>query len=515
MAHPQADAHAKPASQAYGGFALAGMQLALPMDALREVVPSEDWIPLPCPNTSVVGGVNLRGVVVPVLDLRPQLGRSQVGTAYPCVLIVVAQGRLLGLLADEVTGIFHVDEHSVHGLKDAIDPRSLMAGSVRRLDNQALVSILSVAALGQLPGVPLVDDPEPERQRTREAEDEVYIADDAHTVVLLRCGRVPLTIDALAVYATLPDPVVKPSPLAMGHCKGVIEHGEALVPAVDLHALCGLGPMPDDVAGRQAFLVSMPAGLVALLVNEVMDVVRAEADALVPVPAFALPRPDLMRRALPDHRLPADLVARLGISGTQFLMIEADALMACEDIVNLAQANARQQGLGADTRSFLQGVRPGGDRRAMLTYGLAGETATPLEHVQEILPYACSVSIFQSNGALLGFTTHQGQSIPILCLSRLSGGQPPEVTPAASVLVVRSDSELIGFAVPHLKSIEAAEWEPELPDMSHAHAHGDGFRSRKLALVGTGAEERMLPVLDLLTLATQVRSGQVGVLALH
>jgi purine-binding chemotaxis protein CheW len=63
------DAHAHDgASQAYGGFALSGMHLALPMDALREVVPSEDWIPLPCPNPSVVGGVNLRGVVVPVLD---------------------------------------------------------------------------------------------------------------------------------------------------------------------------------------------------------------------------------------------------------------------------------------------------------------------------------------------------------------------------------------------------------------------------------------------------------------
>lgn len=499
--------------RAYGGFALSGMQLALPMEALREVVPSEAWIPLPCPNTSVVGGVNLRGVVVPVLNLCPQLGRSQVATAYPCVLIVVAQGRLLGLLADEVTGIFHVDAHSVHGLKADSDASTLMAGSVRREDTQTLVSILSVDAIGSLPGVPLVDDPEPERQRTQDAEDAVYIADDAHTVVLLRCGRVPLAIDALAVHATLPDPVVKPSPLAMGHCRGVIEHGEALVPAVDLHALCGLGPMPGDVERRQAFLVAMPAGLVALLVSEVMDVVRAEHDALVPVPAFALPRPDLMSRALPDRHLPTDLVARLGIEGTQFLVIEADALMACEEIVNLAQANARQQGLGADTRSFLQGVRPGADRRAMLTYGLAGETATPLEHVQEILPYACSVSIFQSDGALLGFTTHQGQSIPILCLSRLAGGPPPEVTPAASVLVVRSEAELIGFAVPRLKSIEAAEWEPELPDLTRAH--GDAFRSRKLALVGVGTEERMLPVLDLVALAQQVRSGQIGVMARH
>jgi purine-binding chemotaxis protein CheW len=433
-----------------------------------------------------------------------------VETTFPCVLIVVTQGRLLGLLADEVTGIFQVEALSVHALKAASDTVSVLSGSVRRQDTQTLISILSVAALGQLPGVPLVDDPEPERQRTQEAEDEVYIADDARTMVLLRCGRVPLAIDALAVHATMPEPDVKPSPLAMGHCRGVIEHGETLVPAVDLHALCGLGPMPADAVGCQAFLVAMPAGLVALLVSEVMDVVRAERDALVPVPAFALPRPDLMRCALPDQHLPPELVARLGIEGTQFLVIEADALMACDEIANLAQANARQQDLSADTRSFLQGVRPGADRRAMLTYGLSGETATPLEQVQEILPYACSVSIFHSDGPLLGFTTHRGQSIPILCLSRLSGGQAPEVTPAASVLVVNADSELIGFAVPRLKSIEAAEWEPEMAELNKPPGHT--LRARKLALVGHGVEERMLPVLDLIGLAQQVRSGQIGVM---
>ena len=506
-------------AQAYGGFQLSGMNLALPMEALREVVPAEPWIPLPCAHTGIVGGVNLRGVVVPVLDLRPMLGRLAQDAPYPCVLIVVNQGHMLGVLADDVTGIFVADARGIHALSERERHDGVMSATVRRADSGGLTSILSAEALLAQPGLPLVDDPEPERQRVQEAQDGLAEEPDAGglTLVLVRCGRVPLAVDALTVHATVARPEVLRSPLAMGHCRGVINHGGVLVPAVDLHGLCGLGRLVEDGHTQQAFIVALPAGQVALLVSEVMDVVQASIDDLVPVPAFALPAPDLMQRALPAQALAEDLVQRLDMSGKQFLMIENDALRAHPDLLGLADANAREQGVSADTRAFVQGVQAShikGSGRAMLTYALNSETATPLDQVQEILPFCRSVSIFESNGVLLGFTTHQGRSIPVLCLSRLAGGQTPEATPSASVLIVSSGDDLVGFAVPSLRSIEQAEWEPELPD----HQLGGGalsarFRSKQLALLRSAQGERMLPVLDLQHLAQLVREREIDVMA--
>ncbi len=500
----------------FGGFVLADMQLALPMDAVREVIPAQRWLPLPCAHPAVVGGVDLRGVAVPVLDLRTLLSRPAADTPSPCVLIVVLQGRLLGLLADQVTGIFRADDKGQHALHEHGDVAGaaggVMTGTVRRADTGALVSVLSAEALMQLRGVPMVDDPEPGRQRVTEAQDEEdVVQDQAQTVVLLRCGQVPFAINALAVHATLPDPRIQASPLARGHCRGVVDHGGMLVPAVDLQSLCGLGAMPAGPC--QAFMVAWPEGMVAFLVTAVLDVVLVPHDAGLPVPPFALPRADLMHLALSLDELAPARMADLGLQGAQFLLLDTDALMRCEEVCNLAQANARQSGVSGDARSFVKGVvRTDGLQRAMLTYSLNHETATPLEQVQEILPYSSSVSIFRSNGPLLGFTMHRGQSIPVLCLSRLSGGtSPTEVTPAASILIVKSDDELVGFAVPHLKSIEAANWEPEVPRMGQA-AEG-AAQARKLARVGTGAEERMLPVIDLAQMAQLVRNREIGVMA--
>ncbi|MEY4765967.1 MAG: hypothetical protein RI907_2640 [Pseudomonadota bacterium] len=503
------------AAEVYGGFQAAGMALALPMTHLREVVPAQDWVALPCAHPAVPGGLDLRGVVVPVLDLRVVLGREASPMASPCVLIMVSGGRLLGLLAEGVSGLFQPDEHGLREAGAATGEggvAGLMAGNMRRHDTGELVTLLSAQALMAAPGVPSVDDPEPQRQDVQ-AKSQVEQQDPGGlTVVMLRCGQVPLAIDAMAVYATLPEPVLLPSPLAMGHCRGVIDHGGTLVPALDLHALCGLGRLIERDSPCHAFLMSQPEGLVALLVSEVVDVMWVAHQVMVPVPAFAVPRADLMIQALPVEQLPisGEMKARVMAVGTQFLLLDAEGLSQCDEVTHLARANTQQAGLSADTRGFVQGARHATGGLAMLTYALAGETATPLAQVQEILPYSCSTVIFRSQGALLGFIAHKGHSVPVLCLSRLAGGQPPEVTPAASVLIVPSDDELIGFAVPALKSIEVAAWQPEVASGA-SNAEG-ACRSRKLAQVGRGHEERMLPVLDLANLARLVRERQVAVL---
>jgi purine-binding chemotaxis protein CheW len=498
-------------SEGYGGFVLAGMQLALPMTAMREVVPRGVLIDLPCPASCVIGGIDLRGVVVPVVDLRIVLGRPSPLASYPCVIIMVHEARILGLLADGVTGIFNAQSDGLHRVSVSDPVAAVFEGSLLRKDDNALVSVLSTRALASLPQVPLVDDPEPARQMTEQDGEEVIINDESLPLMLARCGRLPLAVDAMAVHATLSQPVVEPSVLAMGHCRGVLTHGGAKVPAVDLQSLCGLGKL-DLSQSFHAFVVLLPEGLVAFLVSEVVDVVRAMPHERIRVPTFALPHPTLFCGALPVSALPDELAERTGMAEGQYLLLDAQALKTADEVVALARANTPADGLGGDAQSFVNGMtQVGQGRRAMLTYALAGETATPLDQVSEILAYARNVSIFESDGPLLGFMVNRGRSIPVLCLSRLSGGPPPEVTPAASVLVVESDGELIGFAVPQLKSIEPADWEPELPTMGGhgGHAWMGQAKSRKLALVGTGQAERMLPVLDLQDMARQAQASCV------
>lgn len=497
-----------------GGFRLDDMELALPLSALREVQPCVQLSPLPCPNQAVIGGLNLRGVVVPVLDLRILLGKPSVPLAQPCVVIMVHDGHVLGLLSTGVSGVFEVAAAAIKPLASSEGATALCQGTVVRQDSGASVGLISAQALFECPEIPRTLDPEPERSLRTDEQGELEEGGATHLpVMLMRCGKVALSIDAMAVSATLLSPHVQHSPLAMGHCRGVIEHAGMLLPALDFQALLGLGPaQPQDLL--QAFVMNTPDGSIAFLITEVMDVVRCLETDFLPVPRFALPHPKLFSGTLPREALADDIVQRSRASITQFLRVDGTALQQDTEVRNLAstvhQNGTRGRLHQADTRSFVESTQAAHQGRSVLTFMLGGETATPLDQVQEILPYTRDISIFDTRGSLLGVLVNRGRSIPVMCLSGLVGLPSPEVSPAVSVLVVDTRGTLIGFAVPMLKSIEQTQWEPSLTGGSQAGAGdlAEALRSKTLVKVGDEQSCRMLPLIDLAAVACALQKQE-------
>lgn len=386
--------------QHLGGFELAGMSLALPLDSLREVHPWCDLVAIPSPSPHVIGGLPLRGAIVPVLDLSSLLSRGERPRPQGCVIVMVHEGQLMALAADEVTGVFTCDLSALHPMR-ALDPvAAILAANAHRPDHDTPVCLLSVAAVFDLPGVVSLADPEPHRQRV--GQDGQETVDESHPLMLLRCGSVPMAVDAMAVAGTIPAPEIRSSALAQGHCLGVLSYAGRDIPAVDLQALCGLGAM-EAQAPMQAFVISLSAGDVALVMGEVLDVVRAPAMSALHVPAYALPAPELFEGAVPTSALSEEVVRRLGMQVSQFLWLSAEGLRRHPVIVALAAVSERQA-LGARDHGF-KGVSLS---QSMLTYALGGDAATPLDQISEILPYDPDLSVFAQQGALLGILVNRG-----------------------------------------------------------------------------------------------------------
>lgn len=502
-----------------GGFLLEHMELALPLQSLREVLPCQKLSPLPCPNPAVVGGVDVRGVVIPVLDLRIVLGKAANELPQPCVIIMVHHGHVLGLICSGVSGVFEVPQDELHVIENTEKDSALFQGAVIRKDTSAMVGLISPDALFSLPMVPRTRDPEPQRSAPPDSTDTHPQDDgDRQPVMLMRCAGVAMCIDTAVVAATLMAPSIRPSALAMGHCRGVIEHAGMAVPAVDLKGFLGLGKAADDELG-QAFVMNTPLGAVALLISEVIDVVHTRKSAYLRVPPFASPHPSLFRLTLPSDALPPELVQRMTGSPMQYLLLEGDALRQQDEIQSLASA-VRHPGSdhalhGHETRAFVAGTdglasRHGG--QPVLTFMVGGEHAAPMEQVQEILPCPADISKYETGTALLGMMTNRGRSIPVLCLSVLMGLPRPEITSLTSVLVVNASDGLVGFAVPTLKSIASAQGDKTLQVGSGNDAQGlqAALQRRRLIQMGSGEDKRLLPLLDLAAIAAAVTQEHLG-----
>lgn len=87
-------------------FTLADEHYALETACVAEVYPLEDLTPLPCTPPFVLGLVNVRRRIFPVLDLKRFFDLPQQGiTDLHRILLVDAHGLKFGLVADAIVGV--------------------------------------------------------------------------------------------------------------------------------------------------------------------------------------------------------------------------------------------------------------------------------------------------------------------------------------------------------------------------------------------------------------------------
>ena len=91
-------------------FTIAGTDYGLPILAVKEILQHEETTSVPGTPASVRGVINVRGQVVPVLDLAVKFGRGEtVVSKRTCILVVEAkvggEPLIVGVLADAVNEV--------------------------------------------------------------------------------------------------------------------------------------------------------------------------------------------------------------------------------------------------------------------------------------------------------------------------------------------------------------------------------------------------------------------------
>jgi len=95
-------------------FRLAQERYAVETRYVGEVYPLKDLTPLPCTPPFVLGVVNVRGRILPVLDLKKFFDLPENGlTDLHCIILVRERDIEFGLLADVVVGVRSIPVESL------------------------------------------------------------------------------------------------------------------------------------------------------------------------------------------------------------------------------------------------------------------------------------------------------------------------------------------------------------------------------------------------------------------
>jgi purine-binding chemotaxis protein CheW len=134
-------------------FTLGEEEYGIDIMVVREIKGWTDTTMIPNAPPHVRGVINLRGVIVPIFDLRARFGVGlTVPTAMHVVIIVAAGTRTIGLLVDTVSDIISVDPKAIRPVPEMGLPTEdqYLAGLVA-IDNR-MVTLVSLAGLFGKPG---------------------------------------------------------------------------------------------------------------------------------------------------------------------------------------------------------------------------------------------------------------------------------------------------------------------------------------------------------------------------
>jgi len=125
-------------------FELAGRTFGVDISRAREARVLDDYTVVPLAPPQLIGMTNLRGAIIPIVDLRVLLGLpASEGTIH--ALVVEANAVRVGLAVDRVVGVESLDDEPLEPGEDTAETAGLQRGRLRRGDD--VVPILDVGKI--------------------------------------------------------------------------------------------------------------------------------------------------------------------------------------------------------------------------------------------------------------------------------------------------------------------------------------------------------------------------------
>jgi purine-binding chemotaxis protein CheW len=111
----------------YLTFALGNEAFGIEISIVTEIVGVQPVTPIPEVPDYVKGVINLRGKIIPVIDIRARFGRESVEyTDRTCIVVVDIRDICVGLIVDNVSEVITIDD------ADIVPPPDRQTGAQNR-----------------------------------------------------------------------------------------------------------------------------------------------------------------------------------------------------------------------------------------------------------------------------------------------------------------------------------------------------------------------------------------------
>lgn len=432
----------------YVTFFLDKELFALNMAPVQEIVRVPELVRVPKSHPALLGLGNLRGSVLPVIDLRKVLGLSEIETNDSNRVIVVSADLNLGLLVDRVASVITADPSQIEEASDiqSIVKSEFLGGVIR--DQTKFILLLNVETLlkrefyeriegsddktfGSVGGKIVTRD----TKRENEGEKERQLIS-----FMLENEEYGIDIDKVQEIVQMPSTLVRVPGTEEAVC-GVINLRDRVLPLISLRALFQLKDKSLDETDR-IIVVNLEGFSIGLVVDSVREVLRVPYSLIEPAPELLF-RDSQKKEITEICKLDSGkrLVSIISVSNLLNVKTVKEALSAMkEEIIK-------------EERLELEEFEE--DEEQVVVFKLSKEEyAVPIEAVQEIVRIPEELThVPKTTNFVEGIMNLRGNVLPVIDLKKRFELEAGERNEQQRIIVFVIDGVSIGFIVDSVSEV--------------------------------------------------------------
>ena len=243
------------ATRQFVTFQMEDETFAVPLTEVQEIIRLPDVVEVPMASTSLAGLANLRGSVLPILNLRQIFTMKNATHDDSTRVVVINNGTPVGFIVDRMARVVTAEPREIEdiaGIQSTVDTE-LLEGIIKRdqsmimiLDTPKLMTGLAGSAsrstVATLADTVVVNDHHGDGVASAEIQLVSFELDNQEYA---------LPIESVQEIVQVPE-TINIIPNTKGHILGVMTLRDRLLPLVSLRALFG---MPQTVVGDQSRIV--------------------------------------------------------------------------------------------------------------------------------------------------------------------------------------------------------------------------------------------------------------------
>lgn len=276
-------------------FHLQEEMFAVALSEVQEIIRMPEIVRVPLSPPALEGLANLRGTVLPIVNLRDTFGFAQVMHDDATRVVVLDQGHPIGLVVDRMANVVTVDADRIERadtIRATVDT-DLLTGMIKGRAGESMVMILDASQLvhrefkdiaaravgGGSQAVPA--------QEIRTDTTEMTVDEDQLVSFEVAGQEYAFPINQVQEIVQLPDRITS-VPNTGSHVLGVITLRNRLLPLVSLREMFGL-PAVELTDTNKVVVVSLGgdgATSVGVVMDSVKEVLRVSRNLVEPMPTL-------------------------------------------------------------------------------------------------------------------------------------------------------------------------------------------------------------------------------------